>query len=77
MKVAKIKVNFSILIWCDSPFSRAPLKCDLTVQASGLTVAATSDIKADLFSQKSWQNYQHTIHNVPVYFRPVGLCNGC
>ena len=31
MKVAKIKISFSILIWRDSPFSRATIKCDLTV----------------------------------------------
>ena len=31
MKAAKIKINFSILIWRDSPFSRATIKCDFTV----------------------------------------------
>ena len=31
MKVAKIKFYFSILIWRDSPFSRATIKCDFTV----------------------------------------------
>ena len=31
MKVAKIKISFSILIWRDSPFSRATIQCDFTV----------------------------------------------
>ena len=31
MKVAKIKISFSTLIWRDSPFSRATIKCDFTV----------------------------------------------
>ena len=31
MKVAKIKIDFFILIWRDSPFSRATIKCDLLV----------------------------------------------
>ena len=31
MKVAKIKIDFFILIWRDSPFSRATIKCNFTV----------------------------------------------
>ena len=29
--VAKVKINFSILTWRDSPLSQATIKCDLTV----------------------------------------------
>ena len=31
MNVAKIKINFSILIWRDLPLSQATIKCDFTV----------------------------------------------
>ena len=54
MKVAKIKISFFTLIWRDSPFSRATLKCDFTVQCQSVHVVNLKQkVAAEFLSSNS------------------------
>ena len=55
MKVAKIKIYFFTLIWRDSPFSRATIKCDFTVQCPSVHVVNLKQkVAAEFLSSNSF-----------------------